>query len=67
MAQYPDLLKQAAIDYPSNATGFAQFRREGNDFKARLQAVEIMYQFVGDVTFGKGGPQLLINRVPSVS
>jgi len=60
--QFPDLLKAAASEFTNSATAFAQFRREGNDFKARLQAVEIMYQFVGDVTFGQDPKGILFYR-----
>jgi len=52
--QFPTLLKQAAEDFTNECTAFAQFRIESGQFKARLQATEIMKQFVGDVTFGQG-------------
>jgi hypothetical protein len=52
--QFPNLIKAAAETFTNEATAFAQIRVENGAFKARLQATEIMQQFVGDVTFGQG-------------
>ena len=52
--QFPSLIKAAVETFTNEATAFAQIRVENGAFKARLQATEIMQQFVGDVTFGQG-------------
>jgi len=58
--QFPELVKEAAKLFANECTAYAQFRVENNVFKARLQATEIVKQFVGDVTFGQGGPHLYV-------
>ena len=61
--QFPSLIKAAAETFTNEATAFAQIRVENGAFKARLQATEIMQQFVGDVTFGQGEvPVLWLRR-----
>jgi hypothetical protein len=57
--QFPTLLKQAAETYSDNCTAYAQLRYEASIFKVRIQATEIMKQFVGDVTWGKDPEGLL--------
>jgi hypothetical protein len=57
MSNFPQLLKEAAEIWPNETSAFEQIRQEGTGttgVRIRLQAVEIMQQFVGDVEFGKG-------------
>jgi len=55
---FPQLLKDAATKWGNETTGFAQFREQvdGNTIriKLRLQATDIMTEFVGEVHFGRG-------------
>jgi len=60
---YPQLLKEAAAEWRNECTAFAQFRQqeEGSQIiiKCRLQATEVMMEFVGEVKFGKDPKGLL--------
>ena len=60
--QFPQLLKDAATKWGNETTGFAQFREQvdGNTIriKLRLQATDIMTEFVGEVHFGRGNPTM---------
>jgi len=60
--QFPSLIKSAAETFTNETTAFAQIRIEKGVFKARLQAVEIMQQFVGDVTFGQDPKGILFYK-----
>lgn len=60
--QFPSLIKAAAETFTNETTAFAQIRVENGAFKARLQAVEIMQQFVGDVTFGQDPKGILFYK-----
>jgi hypothetical protein len=54
---YPDQLYEAAEIYSSSCNAYANFRAggtAGSYIALRIQAPEIMMQFVGDVDFGKG-------------
>ena len=59
---FPQLLKDAATKWGNETTGFAQFREQvdGNTIriKLRLQATDIMTEFVGEVHFGRGNPTM---------
>lgn len=63
---FSDLIKKAAEDFPNFSTAFAQFKKVGDGIAVRLQAMEIMSQFVGSVNYGIGGPNNLFVG-PSVS
>lgn len=55
MADFPSLIQAAATTFADQCTAYAQFRVDpNNNFTARLQAPEIVKQFSGDVTYGKG-------------
>lgn len=54
LTDFPRLIKEAAETFRRECAAWTQFRWEGNDLKVRLQAPDIMQQFVGDVEFGKG-------------
>jgi hypothetical protein len=53
MADFPRLIKLAAETWSNDCSAFVQIRNDSNTMKLRLQAIEIMQQFVGDVQFGK--------------
>ena len=54
---YPHELYQAAKLYPMSSTAYANLRPAHNHISLRIQAPEIMMQFVGDVDLGKGTPR----------
>ncbi|KAH9980429.1 hypothetical protein BJV74DRAFT_857028 [Russula compacta] len=59
MSDFPSLLKESAERWSSECSAFEQLRIEGGALRLRLQAIEIMQQFVGDVNFGRDPKGLL--------
>ncbi|PPQ65516.1 hypothetical protein CVT24_010812 [Panaeolus cyanescens] len=57
--EFPRFIKEAAEVFRSECTAWTQVRWEGRDIKVRLQAPDIMQQFIGDVEFGKDPEGLL--------
>jgi hypothetical protein len=53
-SSYPQQLSEAARIYANSCNAYADFRAADNFIALRIQAPEIMMQFVGDVDFGKG-------------
>lgn len=51
---FPDRLRLAGRDYINQSIAFAQVRLDGQKIKIRLQAIEIMKRFEGDVNYGNG-------------
>lgn len=62
---FPNLVKEAAEKFRNYCTAFTQFKLEGGNAQMRLQAMEIMQEFVGSVDYGIGIPQYTSYR-PSV-
>ena len=58
-SSYPHQLHQAAKVYPESCTAYANFRPANDHIALRIQAPEIMMQFVGGVDMGKGTPKTL--------
>jgi hypothetical protein len=55
-SSYPHQLSEAAKVYPNSCNAYANFRAADGFIALRVQAPEIMMQFVGNVDFGKGTP-----------
>ena len=56
ISSFPQELYEAARVYPNSCTAYANFSAADDFIALRIQAPEIMMQFVGDVDFGKGIP-----------
>lgn len=54
MSDFPRLIEEAAKIWPNETAAFEQITLEANKIKIRIQAIDIMQQFVGDVSFGRG-------------
>ncbi|KAH9980427.1 hypothetical protein BJV74DRAFT_857014 [Russula compacta] len=65
MSDFPRLIEEAAKLWPSETAAFEQITLEGGKIKVRIQAIDIMQQFVGDVSFGRDPKGLLFYTVPA--
>ena len=55
-ASYPYQLCEAAREFSNSCTAYAHLHKSHDSSGLRIQAPEIMMQFVGDVDFGRGTP-----------
>jgi len=62
---FPNQLRDAAAKWRMMSTSFAQFRRDGEFIRLRMQAPETMTEFSGEVHFGRDPKGLLFYHAQS--